>query len=96
MEFLEEFLRGASKIMCNEPTTNVADKKAHITPIANANPKVASGGSGDIIFARNAATVVITANNNGTLSLVHARAHASAGSGYSSRMETYALCKCIA
>ena len=96
MDFFESSLRGASKIMCNEPTTRVADKKAQTTPIANAKPNVANGGNGDIILARNAATVVITANNSGTLSLVQARAHASAGSGYFSRIETYALCKCIA
>jgi hypothetical protein len=78
---LDAFLKGASKIMCKEPTIRVADKNAHTTPIANARPNVAKGGKGEIIFARNAATVVITANDNGTLSLVQARAHASAGSG---------------
>jgi hypothetical protein len=65
---------------CNAPTTTVDVMKAHTTPNARAKPKVASGGNGDIILAKNAATVVITANDRGTESLAQARSHDSAGS----------------
>ena len=50
-----------SRTTCNAPTTTVALMKAESTPTAKAIPNVSSGGNGEIMFARKAATVVITA-----------------------------------
>ena len=68
-------------------------KKAQTTPIARAIPKVFNGGSGEIILAKNAATVVITANDSGTDSFAQALNHDSAGSGYCSLRVLLALCR---
>ena len=73
-------LFGESMTTCNAPTTTVEVTKAQITPNARAKPKVASGGSGEITLAKNAATVVITARDRGTESLAQALSHDSAGS----------------
>jgi hypothetical protein len=67
------------------PTTMVEVMNAHTTPIAKAMPNVVSGGSGEIMFDKKAATVVITAKESGTDSLAQALSQDSAGSGYCSR-----------
>ena len=48
-----------------------------MTPKAKAIPNVASGGRGETMFAKKAATVVTTASDRGTLSLPQARIQAS-------------------
>ena len=78
---------------CNAPTTNVEVMNAHITPIANAKPNVFNGGRGEIMFARKADTVVITANVKGTESFAHALNHDSAGSEYCSLRVLFARCR---
>ena len=85
-----------SNTTCRAPTTTVDVMKAQITPNASAKPNVVKGGNGEIMFARNAATVVITANESGTESFAQARNQDSAGSEYCSRRVACALCKWIA
>ena len=70
--------------------------KAQTTPIAKAMPNVFNGGKGEIMLARKAETVVITAKVRGTESLAHALNQDSAGSGYCSLSVLFARCKCIA
>ena len=94
LDFLEYF--SLSIKTCNAPTTNVDVMKAHTTPIASAKPNVFNGGRGDIMLAKNAATVVITARDSGTDNLAHALSQDSAGSGYCSLSVLLALCKWIA
>ena len=61
------------------PTTKVEATKAQITPKASAIPKFAIGLSGLTKLAKNAATVVTTANPNGMLKFEHDFNHASLG-----------------
>ena len=79
------------KDTCSAPTTMVEVINAHTTPIARAMPNVVSGGSGEIMFAKKAATVVITARESGTDNLAQARSQDSAGSGYCSLRALLAL-----
>ena len=69
-----------SRTTCNAPTTTVALMKAESTPTAKAIPNVSSGGNGEIIFARKAATVVITAKPRGVDNFAQEANQASAES----------------
>ena len=69
--------------------------KAEITPTASAIPNVSNGGKGDMMFAKNAATVVMTASPNGVESRAHEASHDSAESSNSARKALYLLCKWI-
>ena len=51
-----------------------------MTPNARAMPNVDNGGRGETTFAKNAATVVTTASESGTLNFPQARIQASATS----------------
>ena len=62
---------------------------AETTPTESATPKVIRGGRGEIIFAMNAATVVMTASPSGVDSLAHAANQASELSSISARSELY-------
>ena len=79
------------KNTCNAPTTTVEVINAHTTPIAKAIPNVVNGGRGEIMFAKNAATVVITARESGTDNLAQALSQDSAGSEYCSLNALLAL-----
>ena len=82
-----------SKTTCNAPTTIVALMNAEITPTANAIPNVWSGGNGETIFARNAATVVITAKPRGVERRAHEANQDSAASSISLLNALYLLCR---
>ena len=66
---------------------------AETTPTAKAIPNVSNGGSGEIMFARNAATVVMTASPSGVESFAQEASHESAASSFSSLNALYLLCK---
>ena len=63
---------------CIAPTVTVLARNADTTPRARVAPNVLRGGKGEREFARNAKTVVVTANDSATLSSIRALAHASA------------------
>ena len=77
------------------PTTTVALTNAEITPTASAIPNVSKGGSGDMMFAKNAATVVITARPSGVDNLPQDASHASDESPISPLNELYLRWRCI-
>ena len=85
-----------SNTTCRAPMSSVEERNAQMTPNANAIPKVARGGRGEMMLARKAATVVTTASVNGTLSFPHALIHASAVSSTFSLISERARCKWIA
>ena len=80
-----------SRTTCRAPTTTVEVIKAQITPKAKAIPNVVKGGSGDIMLARNAETVVITARESGTDNFAQVLIQATDGSSYCSRSVLFAL-----
>ena len=68
--------------------------KAERTPTARAIPKVSNGGNGEMMLAKNAATVVITARPSGVDNLPQDASQASAESSISFFLkELYLLCK---
>ena len=80
-----------SRTTCKAPTTTVALMKADKTPTAKAIPNVSSGGRGEIMLAKNAATVVITARPSGVDNFPHDASQDSAESLISFLNELYLL-----
>ena len=70
----------ALNVTCKAPMRRVDVRNAQMTPNARAIPNVERGGRGETTFAKNAATVVTTARERGTLNFPQARIHASATS----------------